>query len=100
MPMISAWPDSPYYLLVCRKEQAPRCTVWPAYSTRSLPQVPVPLAQPDPDVMLDIQPMIEAIFARSRYDQDIDYRTRLHPPMSAAEMTWFEERLRARHPQE
>src|SRR5205807_5538190 len=22
MPMVSAWPDSPYYLLVCRKKQA------------------------------------------------------------------------------
>ena len=24
MPMVSAWPDSPYYFLVCRKKQAPR----------------------------------------------------------------------------
>ena len=24
MPMVSPWPDSPYYLLVCRKKRAPR----------------------------------------------------------------------------
>ncbi len=24
MPMLGRWPDSPYYLLVCRKPEAPR----------------------------------------------------------------------------
>ena len=40
MPMVSDWPDSPYYLLVCRKKQAPRCSVWPAFFTEPLPPIP------------------------------------------------------------
>ena len=94
MPMVSAWPDSPYYLLVCRKKQAPRCAVYPAYFTKPLPPLPIPLAPPDPDITLDLQPLIEAIYLRSRYERDIDYRRPLQPPLSPADQAWLEERLR------
>jgi hypothetical protein len=96
MPMVSAWPDSPYYLLVCRKKQAPRCSVWPASFTEPLPPIPIPLLLPDPDISLDLQPLVAATYARSRYERDIDYRQPLHPPLSAAEAAWLEERLRER----
>jgi hypothetical protein len=98
MPMASEWPDSPYYLLVCRKKQAPRCSVWPAYYNESLPTIPIPLAPPDADLSLDIQPFITAIYTRSRYERDIDYRQRLEPPLSPSEATWLEQRLRGQEP--
>jgi hypothetical protein len=94
MPMASAWPDSPYYLLVCRKKQAPRCAVWPATFMAPLPPVPIPLASPDQDITLDIQPLIETIYARSRYERDIDYGRPLLPPLRPTEVAWLEERLR------
>jgi hypothetical protein len=96
MPMISPRPDSPYYLLVCRKKQAPRCSVWPADFTEPLAPIPIPLAPPDADVSLDLQPLVEAIYARSRYERDVDYRQPLNPPLSQAEAAWLEERLRER----
>jgi len=72
MPMAGRWPDSPYYLLVCRNEEAPRCTVWPAHFLRSLPPLSIPLAAPDPDITLALQPLVEAVYARSHYDRDLD----------------------------
>jgi hypothetical protein len=93
MPMVSAWPDSPYYLLVCRKKQAPRCSVWPAYFTEPLPPIPIPLAPPDADISLDIQRFVAAIYARSRYERDIDYRRPLSPPLCKADAAWLQERL-------
>jgi hypothetical protein len=96
MPMAKPWPDSPYYLLVCRKKQAARCEVYPASFTEPLPPIPIPLAPPDDDIILDIQPFIEAIYARSHYDRDIDYRLPLHPPLTPEETAWLEERLRER----
>jgi hypothetical protein len=96
MPMASAWPDSPYYLLVCRKKQAPRCSVWPAYFSEPLPPIPIPLAPPDADISLDLQPFVEAIYARSRYERDINYRQPLNPAPSQAETAWLDERLRER----
>jgi len=98
MPMASAWPDSPYYLLVCRKNRASRCAVWPATFTEPLPSLPIPLAPPDADISLDIQPFVEAIYARSRYERDIDYRRPLYPPLTTAEAAWLEERLRQWQP--
>src|SRR5438876_4952478 len=36
MPMAGTWPDSPYYLMVCRTNEAPVCKVWPAFFTRPI----------------------------------------------------------------
>jgi Protein of unknown function (DUF4058) len=98
MPMVSAWPDSPYYLLVCRKKQAPRCSVWSAFFTEPLSPIPIPLLSPDADLSLDLQPMVGAIYARSGYERDIDYRQPLNPPLSLAEAAWLDERLRGGRP--
>ena len=97
MPMAGRWPDSPYYLLVCRKHEAPRCSVWPAHFLRPLPPLSIPLAAPDPDVTLALQPLVEAVYARSHYDRDLDYSRPLHPPLCPADAAWLEERLGEQH---
>src|SRR5262249_50076714 len=94
MPMADSWPDSPYYMLLCRKAHAPLCKVWPAHFMYTIPSIPIPLAAPDPDISLSIQPMIDRIYARSRYAHDIDYRRQISTPLSPAEQAWLEERLR------
>ncbi len=93
MPMEDEWPDSPYYVLVSRKPAAPQCMVWPAYCLRPLPEIPVPLSPPDADVMLALEPMIEAIYERSRYALDIDYRQRCRPRLDDAHVQWPQEHL-------
>jgi hypothetical protein len=93
MPMAGHWPDSPYYLLVCRKQEAPRCTDWPAHFLRPLPPLSIPLAAPDPDITLALQPLVDAVYARSHYDRDLDYRRPLHPPLWPSDAAWLEERL-------
>lgn len=93
MPMEDPWPDSPYYVLVARRPSAPRCAVWPAYCLQPLPAVPVPLSPPDADVPLALQPMIEAIYERSRYGLDIDYRRRCRPRLDARHAQWLQEHL-------
>jgi hypothetical protein len=93
MPMVTPWPTSPYYILVGRKRRVPRCTVWPACFQERLPEVLVPLEDPDPDITLDLQPMVEAIYRRSRYDTSIDYTKPLTPPLAPEQAAWLEERL-------
>jgi hypothetical protein len=83
-----------YYLLVCRKNEAPMCKVWPAFFQRPLPRIGIPLLAPDSDITLDIQPLIAQIYSRSCYDRDINYGQPIQPPLSAAETAWLEERLR------
>jgi hypothetical protein len=98
MPMDDEWPDSPYYLLACRKDQAPRCMVWPAGFKRPLPPLVIPLLPPDPDVTVPLQPLIETIYARSQYELDIDYRQPLRPALSPVDQAWLEEQLRPQAP--
>ena len=94
--MAGEWPASPYYLLVCRRNEAPTCKVWPAFFNRPLPTIKIPLLAPDPDLALDLQPLVEKIYIRSRYDRDIDYHQPIRPPLDPAETEWLQERLRQR----
>jgi hypothetical protein len=61
-----------------------------------LPPIPVPLAKPDPDISLELQPMLDEIYERFRYERSIDYKKPLSPPLSAADTAWLKQRLRAR----
>jgi hypothetical protein len=94
--MVEPWPKSPYYLLVGRENHVPYCRVWPAYFDRSLPEIPVPLARPDSDLSLALQPMIEAVYERSRYGRRLDYTKPLTLPLSPEEAAWLAERVRAK----
>jgi hypothetical protein len=95
LPMLDPWPDSPYTILVAREEEAPTCRVWPAYMDRPLPSIPIPLSRPDPDIELALQPLVDAIYDRGRYDQDIDYTRPLSPPLRKAESDLLKQYLHA-----
>jgi hypothetical protein len=99
MPMLDPWPDSPYALLVARAKKYHHCKVWPAHFHLPLSAIPVPLAKPDLDLSLNLQPMIEAIYERSRYERSIDYNKPLTPPLDAAETAWLQQQLQARRTQ-
>jgi hypothetical protein len=89
LPMRDPWPESPYTLLVARARQDYACDVWPCYFHLPLPAVPIPLAAPDPDVPLALQPLIESIYSRLRYGETIDYGKPLTPPPTPAEAKWL-----------
>jgi hypothetical protein len=93
MPMLDPWPSSPYTLLVAREERAPRCRVWPAFFDRPFPAIPVPLSRPDPDLTLHLQPVVDAIYERGRYREDIDYSQPLTPPLTAEQVAWLAQQL-------
>jgi hypothetical protein len=98
MPMLTPWPASPYTLLVSRAERAPRCRVWLGHFQRRLPVIPVPLLAPDPDLTLDLQPLLDGIYKLGRYDERIDYTRPLTPPLADAEAKWVREALKNRSP--
>jgi hypothetical protein len=58
----------------------------------------VPLSRPDPDLTLDLQPLVDAIYERGRYGEDIDYTHPLTPPLSAEQAAWLEVQLRRETP--
>ncbi len=96
MPMLTPWPESPYTLLVCRAFDAPYCRVWPASLRSRLPAIPVPLLDPDPDLTLDLQPLVDDVYGIGRYHERIDYSRRLRPPVSGADAAWVRDLVRDR----
>jgi hypothetical protein len=85
MPMLTPWPASPYTLLVSRRTRPTHARVWKAYLDRPLPPIPVPLVSSDPDLTLDLQPLIDDISSLARYDEQINYSRRLTPALAGTE---------------
>jgi hypothetical protein len=97
LPMLDPWPTSPYVLMVARAGKPHACLVWEAYFQEPLPNIPVPLAKPDADLSLPLQPLLDTIYRRFRYEQSLDYTKELTPPLTAEESAWCQEHLRIRH---
>lgn len=55
----------------------------------------MPLASPDADVPLALQPLIAAVYERSRYGRRPDYAKPLTPPLSEEETAWLKQRLQS-----
>ncbi len=98
MPMHDPWPACPYTILVSRRLRAPYCRVWKAWMQKPLPTIKVPLASDDQAVDLALQPLVDEVYRRFRYDQQIDYTKPCKPPLSEAEMTWLQQQLASRTP--
>lgn len=87
-------PPGDYYAMVSRSEKRPLCDVY-AWSVRQrLPQIPVPLKQPDPDVTLDLQEVFETTFERGRYARSIDYTVDFTENVAPETRIWIEQRAR------
>ncbi|MBI3947905.1 MAG: DUF4058 family protein [Armatimonadetes bacterium] len=87
---------APYYVTVNRSHRRPYVEVWPIQLSESLPVVPVPLLEPDPDAALDPGAVVAAVYDRGAYARLIDYRRPPPPPaLTGADAIWLDERLRA-----
>jgi hypothetical protein len=96
MPMLDPWPDSPYRLMLARARKPQQCLVWEGHFRRPLPPIVVPLAKPDADLPLSLQPLIDTIYRRFRYERSIGYAVELTPPLGAEDSAWCQQRLQAR----
>jgi hypothetical protein len=94
MPMLTPWPEAPYTLLVSWQMNAPRCRVWRAHFNAPLPSIPVPLLYPEKDLRLELQPLIDDIYALGRYDELLNYARPLQPPLAEADAAWVGKQLR------
>jgi hypothetical protein len=70
---------SDYYALL-ERAGAHEAEVWPVSVHDPLPTIAVAVSPGQPDVPLDLQAIIEALFARYRYAELLDYRQPPPPP--------------------
>lgn len=93
---VAALPSShraTYLACVYRGFGADQFELYPIPLRVRLPAIRIPLRDSDPDVALDLQPLIEQAYAEGRFD-DIDYTRPLEPPLEGDEATWADELLR------
>ncbi|MBI4586592.1 MAG: DUF4058 family protein [Planctomycetes bacterium] len=93
-PLATPLPEAPYFVFLSRGNRRPRVEIWPLKIREPIPILPVPLADPDPDVPLDLGRAIRTIYDRAGYDLRIDYRQSLTPGLSADEEAWVKAHLR------
>jgi len=69
---------------------------WPIKLQDKLPVVPVPLHHPDPEVPLDLDAVLSAIYDEAAYDLSIDYTLPPPPPsLTAEEEEWLDKQLKS-----
>jgi hypothetical protein len=88
VPMTRPLPPTPYFVLLSRDETRPISDVWPIALNQSLPTVPVPLLEPDPDVLLDLQLAFTNTYDVMGLDLALDYTQPPTVPLSDNEAAW------------
>jgi hypothetical protein len=86
MPVDDA-PESDYRVLVSRQPDRPDVQVWPIPLRAPLPPIPIPLRTGEPDVMLDLKPLLDAVYDGGVYQNRI-YPGPPDPPLSPADADW------------
>ncbi|MBI2876268.1 MAG: DUF4058 family protein, partial [Candidatus Tectomicrobia bacterium] len=87
--------EADYILLVnrCRAGDERRISeIWPVALQEPLPVLPVPLLPPDPDVALELNAAIRAVYVRAGYAWRIHYQRPVPPPELRPEMAvWLKQ---------
>src|SRR5262249_12666047 len=80
-------PPCDYYVLLRREEEHPRLGVWPLGLRYRLPVIPIPLTAPDPDVLLDLQAILDRVYDAADYGKYI-YGETPQPVLSEEDLAW------------
>jgi hypothetical protein len=88
MPMLEP-PICDYCVLVSRQERWPFAGIWPIQLRESLPEIPIPLLDPDPDAKVDLQAVLQRVYDAARYQSSI-YEGVPEPPLSPTDAAWAE----------
>jgi hypothetical protein len=97
IPKWRAQAVQPYDYLVCvnRWPWRNRFELYPRRLRERLPCIKIPLADPDPDLPLDIQAAFEQISWDGRYIRRVRYHEPCEPPLAPADQQWANERWAA-----
>jgi hypothetical protein len=96
LPMGRPLPRADYYAFVSRANRRPDCDVYAWSIRRSLPVIPIPLSNPDPDVPLDLAAVFAETYDDAPYSDLVDYMAPLNLPLSPEDRAWAEQQARTR----
>ncbi len=85
---------TPYLICVRRATPLERWECFPVSLRNRVPRIPIPLRPGDPDVVLDLQPLLDRAYRDGAHD-GIDYGRPPVPRLSPADAAWADALLRA-----
>jgi hypothetical protein len=85
-----------YLVSLHRGGQGMRFEVWPIPLRQRLPRIRVPLADGDPDLVLDLQAVLDRCYDEGALARTLDYRQAMPVPLSRADADWADQLLRER----
>jgi Protein of unknown function (DUF4058) len=83
-----------YVACVARAVKPPVAQVYRMSIRERLPVIGVPLREGEADVALDLQPLLDAVYEKSRYGIQINYRNPTIPPLEGDDAIWADALLR------
>ncbi len=96
LPTLGPQVDSDYRVLISRSGGRPRADLIPFGVRDAIPVFPLPLRPGEDEPMVDLGPVLSALYDRARYDLRIDYRRPAEPPLADADAAWAADVLRTR----
>jgi hypothetical protein len=84
---------APYMVCIRRAARRDEAELYPMPLRQPLPNIPVPLRPSDSDVILPLQPLLDACYRDGRYDR-IDYGPEPVPRLGEADARWADTILR------
>lgn len=82
-----------YQAYVTRAQGVPQYEMYGFSLMQGLPALPIPLRKGDPDVLLELQRLIDMAYQNGAYD-DIDYRQPARPPLEGELAVWADALLK------
>ena len=95
MPVIGDVPDTHYRILVANARRTEPVADLYAFGIRdAVPDFVLPLAQADEGIAINLNPIVNAVYANGGYDMDINYGQDPEPPLSDDDRAWIDQLLR------
>ena len=88
LPLRKPLPPADYYAFVSRADHRPNCDVFPWTLRQVLPAIPIPLKNPDPDVIINLEKVFREAYKRGRYEQSLRYGAELLAPFEKKDKNW------------
>lgn len=83
-------PPADCYYFLSRADQRPDCQVYFWTLQQPLPKLPVPLRDPDPDLLIDLAAVFNTAYERGRFQRRLNYQGPLPAQLRADEQDWVE----------
>ncbi len=97
VPEWAARQHGPYHYLVCVNLAGglrDRFQLYPRSIQERLPRIRLPLATPDPDLVLDVQAVLARTYEASGYAERLDYSVPCTPPLASEDQRWADALIR------